>query len=211
MIARLGASFVVSSVIAQLRATSQPPDDHLGSRTDLAPRVAPVSEYERLVELAAKGLAERDNHPMPRSVTTPGEFYEVMAGAALDAIGLRELLDEVEASREQRELTVPADATVPVNADAAPLLGEELPDDPGSSLNAPVTTRDVWEDPVCDAGGELDGEPRKVESPRLRRKWVRTAEEHLAVVSAAVADLRKVFDVDGVVQSRQRPRTLRRR
>jgi hypothetical protein len=54
------------------------------------------------VQLAAKGLRERDNHPMPKSVTTPEGSYEVMAGAALDGIHLRALLERVE--RVEREL-----------------------------------------------------------------------------------------------------------
>ena len=54
-----------------------------------------VSEYEWYVELAAKGLAQRDNYPMPNSVTTPEDFYKVMATAALDAMGLRALLERV--------------------------------------------------------------------------------------------------------------------
>ena len=58
-------------------------------------------DYEWLVELAAKGLAERDNHPMPKSVTTPEAFYGVMARAALDAIGLAALLERV-ARAEQK-------------------------------------------------------------------------------------------------------------
>jgi hypothetical protein len=66
-----------------------------------------VSDYEWLVELAAKGLAERDNHPMPKSVTTPEAFYEVMARAALDAIGLPALLER--AVRAERELEITQD------------------------------------------------------------------------------------------------------
>ena len=61
-----------------------------------------VSDYEWLVQLAAKALRERDNHPVPKSVTTPEAFYEVMAGAALDGIDLRALLDRV--TRAEREL-----------------------------------------------------------------------------------------------------------
>jgi hypothetical protein len=61
-----------------------------------------VSDYEWWVQLAAKGLRERDNHPMPKSVATPEAFYEVMAGAALDGIDLRALLERVE--RAEREL-----------------------------------------------------------------------------------------------------------
>jgi hypothetical protein len=46
------------------------------------------SDYEHYVHLAAKGMAERDTYPMPKSVTTAEAFYEVMAAAALDATGL---------------------------------------------------------------------------------------------------------------------------
>ena len=64
--------------------------------------------YEWLAELAAKGLAERDNHPMPKSVTTPEAFYEVMARAALDAIGLPALLERV--ARAERKLRITDEA-----------------------------------------------------------------------------------------------------
>jgi hypothetical protein len=62
-----------------------------------------MSDYEWLVELAAKGMAERDNHPMPRSVTTPEAFYEVMARAALDAVGLQALLEELAGAVQELE------------------------------------------------------------------------------------------------------------
>jgi len=62
-----------------------------------------VTDYQWHVELAAKGLQERDHHPMPKSVTTPEAFYEVMAGAALDAIGLPGLLDRVERAEQELE------------------------------------------------------------------------------------------------------------
>jgi hypothetical protein len=65
-------------------------------------------DYEWLVELAAKGLSERDNHPMPESVTTPEAFYRVMARAALDAIGLQALLERV--ARAERKLRVTEEA-----------------------------------------------------------------------------------------------------
>jgi hypothetical protein len=61
-----------------------------------------VSDYEWMVQLAAKGLRERDNHPMPQSVTTAEAFYEVMAGAALDGIDLRALLERL--ARAEQEL-----------------------------------------------------------------------------------------------------------
>ena len=40
-------------------------------------------------------MAERDTHPMPAFVTTPEAFYKVMAGAALEAIDLRAILDRL--------------------------------------------------------------------------------------------------------------------
>ena len=63
-----------------------------------------MSDYEWNVELAAKGLRERDSHPMPKSVTTPEAFYEVMARAALDGVGLRVLLERV--ARAERDLEI---------------------------------------------------------------------------------------------------------
>jgi hypothetical protein len=54
-----------------------------------------VSDYEWYVELAGKGLAQREKFPMPPSVTTPEAFYGIMAAAALDAIGLRALLNRM--------------------------------------------------------------------------------------------------------------------
>jgi hypothetical protein len=75
-----------------------------------------VSDYEWHVELAAKGMAERDNHPMPKSVTTPEAFYEVMAGAALDAIGLPALLERV--ARAERELETTQEAVRQADANS---------------------------------------------------------------------------------------------
>ena len=65
-------------------------------------------DYEWLVELAAKGLAERDSHPMPKSITTPEAFYQVMGRAALDAIGLPALLERV--ARGERKLRITEEA-----------------------------------------------------------------------------------------------------
>jgi hypothetical protein len=76
-----------------------------------------MSDYELHVQLAAKGMAERDSHPMPESVKTPEAFYEVMAGAALDAIGLRDLLDRLE--RAERDLEMTYDAAREAEAKAA--------------------------------------------------------------------------------------------
>jgi hypothetical protein len=63
-----------------------------------------MSDYESQLKLAAKGLAERDTHPMPNSVTTPEEFYEVMAAAVLEAIDLPALLERV--ARAELELEI---------------------------------------------------------------------------------------------------------
>jgi hypothetical protein len=62
-------------------------------------------DYQWHVEMAAKGMAERDSHPMPVFATTPKAFYGVMAGAALEAIGLPDLLERVE--RAEQELNIP--------------------------------------------------------------------------------------------------------
>lgn len=64
-----------------------------------------MPDYEWYVELGAKGMAQRDNHPMPKSVTTPEEFYEIMSAAALDAIGLRTLLSRLARAERELELT----------------------------------------------------------------------------------------------------------
>ena len=79
-------------------------------------RTVGVSDYEWHVELAAKGLAQRDKYPMPPSVTTAEGFYEVMAGAALDATGLRDLLERV--ARTERNLEVIHDALRQADAKA---------------------------------------------------------------------------------------------
>lgn len=71
-------------------------------------RVGSASDYELHVELAAKGLAQRDKYPMPPSVTTPEGFYEVMAGAALEATGFLGLLERV--ALAERNLEVIQDA-----------------------------------------------------------------------------------------------------
>ena len=72
--------------------------------TQTALTLCPVLDYKQQVKLAAKGLAERDNHPMPKFVTTPDAFYEVMAAAVLDAIDLPALLERV--TRAERELEI---------------------------------------------------------------------------------------------------------
>ena len=86
--------------------------DHVSDRSDhpsaidtqTALTLCPVLDYKQQVKLAAKGLAEHDNHPMPKSVTTPDAFYEVMAAAVLDAIDLPALLERV--TRAERELEI---------------------------------------------------------------------------------------------------------
>jgi hypothetical protein len=63
--------------------------------------VVGASEYGQYLKMAAQGMAERDNYPMPKSVTTPEMFYEVMARAALDAIDFRLLLGQLERANQQ--------------------------------------------------------------------------------------------------------------
>jgi hypothetical protein len=75
-----------------------------------------MSDYQRQVSLAAKGLAERDNYPMLKSVTTPEAFYEVMAAAALDAIDLPLLLERL--TRAERELEIIREALRRADTDA---------------------------------------------------------------------------------------------
>jgi hypothetical protein len=88
---------------AQIAALQSQRDELRAALTALKSKdVVGASEYDWQVELAAKGMAERDNHPMPKSVTTPEAFYRVMAGAALDAIDLRALLNRM--TRAERYL-----------------------------------------------------------------------------------------------------------
>jgi hypothetical protein len=67
--------------------------------------VVSTSDFERYVEVAAKGMAERDSYPMPESVTTPEAFYKVMAAAALHAIGPRTLPGISSANRVEPAIT----------------------------------------------------------------------------------------------------------
>ena len=104
---------------AQLAAVRSERDE-LRTALDAAQRnpqdVVRVSDYEWHVELAAKGLAERDSYPIPHSVTTPKAFYEVMAAAALDATGLRALLERV--ARAERDLEAMRKAISQADAEA---------------------------------------------------------------------------------------------
>jgi hypothetical protein len=76
-------------------------------------------DYEWHVEIAAKGMAERDSHPMPPSVTTPEAFYEIMASAALDAIGLRLLLERLARAERDLEMTQNAISRADANSEHA--------------------------------------------------------------------------------------------
>jgi hypothetical protein len=67
--------------------------------------VVSTSDFDRYVEVAAKGMAERDSYPMPESVTTPEAFYKIMAAAALEAIGPRALPGVTSAHRGKPERT----------------------------------------------------------------------------------------------------------
>ena len=90
-----------------------------------------VSDYEWQVRLAAKGMAERDNHPMPKSVTTPEAFYDVMAAAALDAIGLPALIERV--TRAERDLEIIREALGRADATAKNARHQAMTDEVASS------------------------------------------------------------------------------
>ena len=128
-----------------------------------------VSDYESLVELAAKGMAERDNHPMPPSVTTPEAFYEVMARAALDAIGLQTLLEEL--ARAEQDLNDPDDRPrLADSTDAATTLPEEPSASPRFVLNVPPSTRIAHENGGRGAPSRRERATGKAQNARLRRK-----------------------------------------
>ncbi len=122
-----------------------------------------------MVKLAAKGMAERDNHLMPKSVTTPEEFYEIMARTALDAIGLQTLLEEL-ARAEQELKHADEKSTHGINADTATILPEEPPDPPQYGLDVPPVMRIGYEARDLDTPDRHEHETRKVENARLRSK-----------------------------------------
>lgn len=153
--------------------------------TNPAHRLPGVSDYERLVELAAKGMAERDNHPMPKSVTTPEAFYEVMARSALDAVGLQALLEEL--ARAEQQLNADEGLTPLVDADGDTTLPVEEP--------FTTATHTGYENGVFDAWSRRERGTSKADRARLRRDWTTAAEERLDVVTAAVKRLRTVFNI----------------
>jgi hypothetical protein len=128
-----------------------------------------MSDYELLVELAAKGMAERDNHPMPKSVTTPEAFYEVMARAALDAIGLQTLLEEV-ARAEQELKNADEESDLAINADAT-TLSQEPPVSPQYAMEVPPVTRMGYENGAPDRQSRAERGTRKAENACLRRSY----------------------------------------
>jgi hypothetical protein len=128
-----------------------------------------MSDYEWLVELAAKGMAERDNHPMPKSVTTPEAFYEVMARAALDAIGLQALLEE-SARAEQELKNVEEGPNLVVDDDAVTTLPEEPAVSPPYVLSVPPVTRLGYEDGALAPPSPRKRGTRKAENARLRSR-----------------------------------------
>jgi hypothetical protein len=128
-----------------------------------------MSDYEWLVELAAKGIAERDNHPMPKSVTTPEAFYEIIARAALDAIGLQALLEEL-AQAEQELKRTDEGSDLAVDADTGTPLPEEPSDSPQYVLNVTPVTHIGYENYVLDAPDRREQGTRKAENARLRSK-----------------------------------------
>jgi hypothetical protein len=125
-----------------------------------------MSDYEWLVELAAKGMAERDNHPMPRSVTTPEAFYEVMARAALDAVGLQALLEELAGAVQELE-NADKGPKPAVSAEAVTTPPEEQSASPQRVLSVPPVTRIGPENGALPTAGRHGG-TRKAVNARLR-------------------------------------------
>ena len=107
------------------------PANHSRLARKLPLHFAFVSDYEWQVQLAAKGMAERDNRPMPESVTTPEEFYQIMAAAALDAIGFRALVERV--ARAERNLEMTFDALREADAKAESARHRKMTDEADSS------------------------------------------------------------------------------
>ena len=138
-----------------------------------------------MVELAAKGLAERDNHPLPKSVTTLRAFYEVMARAALDAAGIQALLEDL-ARAEQKLKKADEEPILPVKADPAAM-----------PLEQPFATaaRNGHGSVELHIRNRRDRGTSKADNVRLRREWATTAEDRLAVVTDAVKRLRKDFNI----------------
>jgi hypothetical protein len=126
-----------------------------------------MSDYESLVDLAAKGMAERDHHPMPKSVTTPEAFYEIMARAALEAMGLQTLLEEV-ARAEQELRNADEGSNLAFHADTT-----TPPEDPSVFFryepSEPPAQRMGYESRVGAAPSRVEGERRRAENARLRR------------------------------------------
>jgi hypothetical protein len=126
-----------------------------------------VSDYESLVELAAKGIAERDHHPVPKSVTTAAAFYEIMARAALEAIGLRTLLEEFErAEQELRDADEKSNPAVHADTTTPP---EDSYVVPQYELNEPPVQRKGCQSGVVATPRRPEGEKKKAENARLRR------------------------------------------
>ena len=133
-------------------------------------RVGGVSDYEWHVELAAKGLAQRDRHPMPPSVTTPEGFYEVMAGAALDATGLLDLLERVALAERNLEAIQNAlrQADVKVeNARHRAMTDEATPSETSIARTGTTNGRLI-------GGQVIHPEPQAVDSCDLASRVMRT-------------------------------------
>ncbi len=173
----------------------QPPP---GTLTARVPRLVGVSDYELLVELAAKGLAQRDSRPMPKSVVTPEDFYDIMARSALDAIGLRGLLEDL--ARAEQELGSSTNEMACPPEDAKPFSA--LPEDPTVfSWFAPDQLAPAGSS-VIGAGTRGGRATQETESARCSRsEWAARAQGLLAVVTAAVERLRSAFEGEPAMRS----------
>ena len=155
-------------------------------------RLPGVSDFDYLVQLAAKALAERDNHPMPQSVTTREAFYDVMARAALDGIGLEALLAELPQA-EQEEHGEEEDAPLVVDDCAATASAEVLPIPAPQTVHVGPAIRVDSEKGALGMPGRHERGLGKAENARLRRHWAKLAEDRFAEVTAAVERLRDIF------------------
>ena len=124
-------------------------------------------DYKQQVKLATKGLAERDNQPMPKSVTTPEAFYEVMATAVLDAIDLPALLERV--TRAERELEIIQEALGRADTEARKARHQPMTDGEASEESSIASI-------LSGAGTSRgpEGTQTRVQAPRLESQSTRT-------------------------------------
>lgn len=117
-----------------------------------------VSDYEWHVQLAAKGIADRSAYPIPKSVTTAEAFYQIMAGAAVDATGLWTLLERV--ARAESDLEIIQDALRHADAKAAKARHRAMTDTAASlDFSVPSVSMQVDAERALKASPTTGGAP----------------------------------------------------